>query len=388
MYAVYTFLTFVALVAGSPWFAWQAVRHKKYVGTFGQRLGYLPPSVNVDREPSIWLHAVSVGEVLAARPLVAELKTRYPRLKLFLSTTTVTGQRLARERVPQADAVFYFPFDVPWVVRRTLDLLQPRLFVMMETEIWPHLLRECRARGVRTLLANGRISARSYPRYRLARGFFARVLADVDRCCMQTEESARRIIDIGAAPERVVVTGSLKFDSLGQAASGMLPRGEDRVLRFFRLPDSRLVLVAASTLRGEEGPVLQAFHRLRTAYPGALLIIAPRHPERFKEAEQLARDEGFRVVRRSDLPIDAEPRADVVILDSIGELARLFQVATLVFVGGSLVDAGGHNILEPAAFGKPIVVGPSMHNFTEIADTFLAAGARPRWHRGANSRPR
>jgi 3-deoxy-D-manno-octulosonic-acid transferase len=191
---------------------------------------------------------------------------------------------------------------------------------------------------------------------------------------MQSHESARRIVDLGADPARVVVTGSLKFDSLdlGGTTAG---RGQDRVLRFFRVPDQRLVLIAASTLRGEDGPVLAAFHRLRKDHPGALLILAPRHPERFKEVEQLARDEGFRVVRRTDLPIDAEPRTDVVILDTVGELARLFHVATLVFVGGSLVDAGGHNILEPAAFGKPIVFGPSMHNFTEIAEAFLGAGA-------------
>jgi 3-deoxy-D-manno-octulosonic-acid transferase len=314
-----------------------------------------------------------VGEVLTTRALVEDLKALYPRLKLFLSTTTVTGQQVARSQVPQADGVLYCPFDLPAAVNRTLDLLQPRLFIVLETEIWPHLLRACRDRGVRTVIVNGRISARSYPRYRLLRWFFARVLQDVDRCCMQSEESARRIIDMGADPARVVVTGSLKFDSLEPAVT--TGRGQDRVLRYFRVSESRLVLVAGSTLRGEEGPVLAAFHRLRARYPGALLVIAPRHPERFAEVEGLARDEGFRVIRRTDLMIDAEPRADVVVLDTLGELARLFQVATLVFIGGSLVDAGGHNILEPAAFGKPIVFGPSMHNFAEIAENFLAAGA-------------
>lgn len=375
MYVLYSALTIVAFLVGAPWFAWQALRHRKYVGSLGQRLGFLPVSVNVDHEPSIWIHAVSVGEVLTTRAIVEELRTRYPTLKLFLSTTTLTGQQVARTRMPNLDGVFYFPFDVPWTVRRTLDLLRPKLFVMMETEIWPNLLRECKRRGIRTVLVNGRISARSYPRYRLARGFFRTVLADVDRLCMQGAESARRIVDIGADPARVVVTGSLKFDSLDLNVGGGVARGADRVVRFFRVPENRVVLVAASTLRGEEGPVFAAFHRLRVSHPGALLVVAARHPERFAEVEQLARDEGFRVVRRTDLTIDAEPRADVVILDTIGELARLFQVATLVFVGGSLVDAGGHNILEPAVFGKPIVFGPSMHNFGEIAESFLAAGA-------------
>jgi 3-deoxy-D-manno-octulosonic-acid transferase len=375
VYLLYSALTFVVLIAGSPWFAWQAWRHRKYVASFGQRLGYLPLSVNVDQEPSIWVHAVSVGEVLTTRALVDELKRRHPDFKLFLSTTTVTGQQVARTRLSNVDGVFYFPFDFPWVVRRTLDLLRPRLFVMMETEIWPQLLRQCRARGIRTILVNGRVSARSYPRYRLARRFFARVLADVDTCCMQSAESARRIVDIGADPARVVVTGSLKFDSLDWAGGA---RAQDRVLRYFRIAPNRLVFVAASTLRGEEVPVFAAFHPLRAAYPAALLVVAPRHPERFREVEQLARDEGFRVMRRSELPIDGEPRADVVVLDTIGELSRLFQVATLVFIGGSLVDAGGHNLLEPAVFGKPIVFGPSMHNFAEIAESFVSARAAVR----------
>jgi 3-deoxy-D-manno-octulosonic-acid transferase len=245
---------------------------------------------------------------------------------------------------------------------------------MMETEIWPNLLRACRRLGVKTVLVNGRISSRSYPRYRLARPFFRRVLADVDRFCMQSEESARRIADIGADPERVTVTGSLKFDSLESPAAAA-GRGAGRVLRYFRVPPSRPVFMAASTVKGEEEPVLAAFASVRRVQPTALLILAPRKPERFGEAEALARGEGLRVVRRSELAVDAEPRADVVILDTIGELAHLFQVATVVFVGGSLADHGGHNILEPAIFGKPVIFGPHMQNFKEIAEAFLANGA-------------
>jgi 3-deoxy-D-manno-octulosonic-acid transferase len=224
---------------------------------------------------------------------------------------------------------------------------------------------------VKTILVNGRISSRSYPRYRLIRPFIRRVLADVDRFCMQSDESARRIIDIGADPTRVVVTGSLKFesvDALGQAAG----RGAARILRYFRVPPIRPVFIAASTLKGEERHVLAAFAAVRRVHAGALLVMAPRKPERFGEAEALAQAEGFRVTRRTHLPVDAEPRADVVILDTIGELAPLFQIGTVVFVGGSLVDQGGHNILEPAVHGKPIVFGPHMENFAEIAETFLA----------------
>jgi 3-deoxy-D-manno-octulosonic-acid transferase len=247
---------------------------------------------------------------------------------------------------------------------------------MMETEIWPNLLRACRAAGVKTLLVNGRISSRSYPRYRLARALFRHVLANVDRFCMQSEESARRIIDIGADPSRVTVTGSLKFDSLQFPGAGAaIDRGQNRVLRYFRVSPDRSVVIAASTLRGEEDIILEAFQRVRATRPGALLIIAPRKPERFDDVERLARGTGWNVARRSELRVDADPRHDVVVLDTIGELAQLFQVATVVFVGGSLVDAGGHNILEPAVFGKPILFGPHMQNFAEIARAFLDHGA-------------
>jgi 3-deoxy-D-manno-octulosonic-acid transferase len=374
VHALYTAAIGVLAVALAPWFLYQAIRHRKYVGSLSQRMGYLPVSFNLDADDSIWIHAVSVGEALTARALMADLRERYPGLKLFLSTTTLTGQQIARSRLQEADAVFFFPFDFPPVVNRTLRLVRPRLFVTMETEIWPNLLRACRRAGVKTMIANGRISTRSYPRYRLARGFFRRVLADVDRFCMQSEESARRIIDIGADPARVIVTGSLKFESLElpAAAAG---RGASRVLRYFRIPAARPVFMAASTLKGEEAPVLAAFAAIRRLHPTALLVMAPRKPERFSEAEALARAEGLRVVRRTELAVDAEPRADVVILDTMGELAYLFQVATVVFVGGSLVSAGGHNILEPAVHGKPIVFGPHMENFAEIAATFLSQQA-------------
>jgi 3-deoxy-D-manno-octulosonic-acid transferase len=374
MYLLYSVLTLGVFVAVSPYFLYQAVRYKKYIGSLRQRLGFLPITFNLDAEPSIWIHAVSVGEALTARALAADLKSRYPRLRLFLSTTTIAGQQVARRSLSNIDAVFYFPFDWTFIVRRTLRLVRPRLFIMMETEIWPNLLRECRRQGIRTILINGRISSRSYPRYRLVRRFFRRVLADVDRCCMQSEESARRLIELGAEPSRVVVTGSLKFDSLELPSAGA-HKPRERVLRFFRLSPNRTVVVGGSTLRGEESAMLRAFSLIKTTMPGALLVLAPRHPERFGEVERLARDSGFVTTRRSELPIDAEPRADVVVLDTIGELAQLYQLATAVFVGGSLVDQGGHNILEPAIFGKPIVFGAHMQNFKEIADTFLGNDA-------------
>ena len=373
MYLLYSFLTAVVFVVASPYCLYQALRHNKYVGSIAQRLGYLPVAFNLDGDESIWVHAVSVGEVLSARPLISELRASYPKLRLFLSTTTLTGQQLARRSVPDVDAVFYFPFDWTITARRTLNVVRPRLFVMTETEIWPNLLRECKRRSVRTLMVNGRISYRSFPRYRLVRPFMKRVLADIDRFCVQGEETSRRLIELGADPARIVVTGSLKFDSL--ESSPTPGRGRERVLRFFRVPLARPVIIAGSTLKGEEEPVIRAFNRVRASGVNALLVIAARHPERFDEVERLCRHEGLTVVRRTELPIDAEPRADAVVLDTIGELAQLYQIATVVFVGGSLVPAGGHNILEPALYGKPVVFGPHMQNFGEIAETFLTNGA-------------
>src|SRR6476661_2938525 len=358
----------------SPYLAWQAVRYRKYIGSLGQRLGYLPLTFNLDAEESIWIHAVSVGEVLTARALLPQLRQRYPRLRLFLSTTTMTGQQIARNNLQYVDEVFYFPFDLGFIVNRTLRLVKPRLFIMMETELWPNLLRACHRDGVRTMLVNGRISSRSYPRYRLARPFFRRVLRHVDRFCMQSDESARRVVDIGADRERVMVTGSLKFDSL-EIPGSTVERGRNRVLRYFRVSPDRPVVIAASTLKGEEDAILEAFQRIRATMTNALLIIAPRKPQRFDDVERLARRAGWNVARRTELRVDAEPRHDVVVLDTIGELAQLYQIATAVFVGGSLADTGGHNILEPAVFGKPIVFGPYMQNFAEISRTFLDNGA-------------
>src|SRR5689334_17573037 len=341
MYVAYSVLIVTFFVVVSPYLAWQAIRYRKYVRNFRQRLGYLPISFNLDGDESIWIHAVSVGEVLTARALLPQLRERYPRLRLFLSTTTITGQQIAKTNLQYVDEVFYFPFDLGFVVSRTLRLVKPRLFIMMETEIWPNLLRACKRAGVKTVLVNGRISSRSYPRYRFARPFFRRVLANVDRFCMQSEESARRIVEIGAEPDKVVVTGSLKFDSL--EVGGHAPdRGRNRVLRYFRIGADRPVIIAA-----------------------------PRKPERFDDVEEMARRNGWNVARRTELRVDTEPRNDVIVLDAMGELAQLYQVATAVFVGGSLVDQGGHNIIEPAVFGKAIVFGPYMQNFAEIARAFL-----------------
>ena len=376
MYLLYSVATLIALVVLSPYFLYQALRHRKYVGSLRQRLGRLPVSFNLDADESIWVHAVSVGEVLSARPVIAELRKRYPTLRVFLSTTTLSGQQLARRSVVDADGVFYFPLDFAFAVRRTLNVVRPRLVILVEKEIWPNLLRECGRRRIATMMISGRVSKRSFGRYQLVRPFFRRVLGDIARFCVQSEEIARRLTALGADPARVTITGSLKFDSLNTAT--VPGRGAARVLRFFRLPANRPVLMAGSTTKGEERTIIRAFNRLRASSAGAntLLVMAARHPERFAEVERLCRSEGLSTARRSELPIDADPKVDAVILDTIGELSQLYQLATAVFVGGSMVpEPGGHNILEPAAHGKPIVFGPYMENWAEIAETFVANGA-------------
>ncbi len=372
MYLLYSLVTLLAAVLLLPVFLVQGLRKNKYLASAGQRFGSLPPDFNAAEDDSIWIQAVSVGELLAARPVIAELKLRYPSLRIYLSTTTRTGQELAGRMMTSVDGIFYFPFDWTFAIRRTLARVRPRLFVMVETEIWPNLLRECRRRGIRTVVINGRISSRSARRYRLVQPLFRRVLGDIERFCVQGEDTQRRLVDLGADPSRITMTGSLKFDALEPPAARGVAR--DPVLRHFRMTPSRQVFVAGSTTRGEEEPVLRAFARVRAAQWGAhaLLVLAPRHPDRVAEVESLCRQGGLGVMRRSELPIDDEPDADVVVVDTIGELAQLYEIATVAFVGGSLVPVGGHNILEPAIHGKPIVFGPFMHNFAEIADAFLS----------------
>ena len=372
MYLLYNLALLAYFAACAPLVGYRAWRHGKPVGRIADRLGRPPADVNPDRRPSIWIHAVSVGEVLAARALVGRLRERYPAHRLLVSTTTTTGQHVARQLGPAVDAVFYAPLDFPPCVAGTLGRAAPELLVLVDTEVWPNLLRACRRRGVRTLIVNGRISDRSYRGYRLVRGFMRRALAGVDRVCAQNDLWGRRFVALGVPRERLTVTGSLKFDAADDAVA---VAGADGLLRTFAFAAGRPVIVAASTLRGEEEPVLRAFGRIRRTHAGALLIIAPRHPERFADAVEAAARQGFAVARRTALDPDAAPDAEVIVLDTIGELARLFPLATVVFVGGSLVPAGGHNILEPAVFGKAILFGPHMENFAGVADLFVARGA-------------
>ena len=371
MYFLYSFLLATGFVLALPVFLWRGRATGKYFRTFRERMGRLPVYLNVDGDRSIWVHAVSVGEVLAARPLVLALKARFPSLRVLLSTTTLTGNAVAQKSIRGIDGLFYAPFDWPGPVRSALDTINPSLLVLVETEIWPNLIHEARRRGVRTAMVNGRISPRSHAGYVRIRPFLKRVLEEIDLFLMQGDAHADRIRSLGAPGERVRVTGNLKFDSVEA------PRTPEKLRRLLA-PESRRgrpLFVAGSTAGGEEELVLAAFHRVRERVPAAGLLIAPRHPERFDTVPALIEAAGFRCLRRSALEPGSWKDGEVVLLDTLGELAQVYPLADVVFVGGSLVPVGGHNILEAAVAGKPVIVGPHMHNFQEIADQFKAEGA-------------
>jgi 3-deoxy-D-manno-octulosonic-acid transferase len=367
----YSLLLGVGFVLALPWFLWKGRATGKYLRTFRERMGRLPVYLNVDGDRSIWIHAVSVGEVLAARPLLPALRERFPRHRLFVSTTTLTGSAVARKSLRGIDGLFYAPFDFPRPVRKALDVLNPSLLLLVETELWPNLIHEAHRRGTRIALVNGRISTRSFGRYRIARRLLAAVLGDVDLFLMQGEPHSERIRSLGAPAERVQVTGNLKFDAVEPE------RLPERVVRLIQggQDASAPLWVAGSTVAGEEELVLRAFHRVRERVPRARLLLAPRHPERFSAVPGLIEAAGFRCLKRSGLDPLAWRDGEVLLLDTLGELAQVYTLAGVVFVGGSLVPSGGHNILEPAVAGKPVLVGPHMENFQEIADQFRAEAA-------------
>ena len=370
------------MIVLAPYYALRGWRRGEPSGTFRERLGLLPDKLvaraSADtKNAAIWIHAVSVGEVLAAKPLAEGLKQRLPGRAVFVSTTTETGQQLARERLDFVDGIFYFPLDWVIPVRRALRAMRPALVIVMETEIWPNFLREARRQGVPIIFANARISEKSFARFKkwefLVGPFYARVLADAAKFLAQSPEDASRLGEMGAPEDRVEVTGNLKYDGEQPDMSHFGVWLEGQIQRQERWP----VLVAGSVAAGEEEAVLAAYDIVQRRWRRSLLILAPRKPDRFDAAAEFASAGGWNVVRRTHVDLDAplDENVDVLVLDSIGELAGLYLLGDAVFVGGSLVPCGGHNILEPAWFAKPPVFGPSMENFRDMAAQFLKAKA-------------
>jgi len=366
----YNLAMMAALAAGAPWWLWRMVTTKKYREGIGERLGRLRPGLRAleKARPVIWLHAVSVGEVLAVSRLVGELDRVFPDHRVMISTTTRTGQALARERFG-AERVFYSPLDLAWAVRAYLNTLRPELLILAETEFWPNLLQGCFRRGIPVAVVNARISDRSWPRYQMLRRLWRPILARLSCVMAQSELDAERLRALGCRTEVVSVAGNLKFDV--RAAK------EAEITRTLR-PSRVRFLVAGSTLEGEEAALLEAWRRLLPAEPNLAMVLALRHPERFEWVAGLLERSGVRWIRRSAWKAAApDPQnpilpGEIVLLDTIGELASVYSVAAVAFVGGSLIPAGGHNPLEPAQFGVPIVMGPHYANFRAITEDLRA----------------
>ena len=385
MYFVYSLLTAVGAIVALPYFIIQGLRTGKYFSSVVDRFGRIPEGIRSKSAGCIWLHAVSVGEVLAALPLAKRLKERFPDRLMMVSTTTATGQKLARERFDFPDGVFYFPLDWAWIVRRVLRSIRPACVVILETELWPNFLRQARRNGVPVVFVNGRISERSFFRHQrglklfglLLRGFYKSVLANAALFLMQSESDAVRLRAMGAPPERVIVTGNMKYDSPLPPVTPLEVWLSGEIARQGRRP----LIVAGSVTSGEEPLVLIAFGVLQGQMRNALLVLAPRKPDRFEAAARHIEESQRGFVRRSQVQLSGNADAvfgdgiSVFLLDSIGELAGLYRLADAVYVGGSMVNAGGHNLLEPAGFGKPPLFGPSMENFKDVANTFLTRGA-------------
>ena len=368
MYLLYSALMAAGLLLSLPY--WMLARpHGKWREGLGERLGKVPERLHAASTPAIWVHAVSVGEVLAVSELVRRLRSRFPKYRVVVSTTTATGQNLAKAHFGDA-CVFYFPLDLAFAIRPYLSALRPQLIVLAETEFWPNFLRLAHASGARVAVVNARISDRSWPGYRRFRPVLRRVLQDVDLFLAQTAEDSSRLRDIGAPAERTQVSGNLKFDVTLPPAPPIVSDVRSSFLRAGGGP----VIVCGSTVEGEEGLLLRAFENVLASHPKAIMILAPRRPERFNEVAGLLQQLGVRFWRRSSYSGDALA-GGVFLLDTIGELASLYALADVAFVGGSLVPRGGHNIIEPAQHGVPIMVGNHTENFRDIISLFQSRDA-------------
>lgn len=368
----YSVLLLTALVVGAPYWLLRMATSGRYRAGLAGRLGRVPEALceAVAGRRVVWVHAVSVGEVMAAAQLIRELRAALPGWVVAVSTTTATGQRLAKERLPESP-VFYLPLDFASVVRRYLRVLRPSMLILMESELWPNLLDQSAKRGMPVAVVNARISDRSFPRYMRLRRLWRPLLAKISLFLAQSEESADRLLRIGAPAERVRVMGNLKYDVRAAGASSLV----DLLRR--KLPGDGPVVVCGSTLEGEEKVLLEAWPAVLAAEPRAVMVLAPRHPDRFAAVAGLVGASGFPMLRASvfgERPV-AIPAGSIFLLDTIGDLAAVYSLGTVAFVGGSLVARGGHNPLEPAQFGVPVVMGPSFENFREIVDAMLVHDA-------------
>jgi 3-deoxy-D-manno-octulosonic-acid transferase len=367
-YFLYNLVLSAGFACALPFTPFIALLGSRYRDGFIQRLGFYPKALlaSLASARPLWIHAASVGEVRSVEPLVQELKARAPQRKILISTFTSTGQRIAH-RIGGVDGVILLPLDVLWIVRRALISFRPSALLIIETEIWPNLVREAFRQGVPTLLLSGRLSAKAFSRYAFFHLFFRVVLSHFTVLGMQSAADAARMRQLGASEKKLSVVGSLKF-----AFAKTEKRGECPKLAECR---DKPLLVVGSSHRGEEEILLQAFATARSRFPQLSMVLAPRHPERFAEVEKLLIASPFEFRRRSQVNDGQIFEKDILLLDTLGELADFFAIADIAFVGGSLVDAGGHNILEPARYHKPVLFGPNMSNFQSVAEQMKQSGA-------------
>lgn len=397
MFIFYDLIMFTVGFFYLPYLLFRLATNPSWVQGFGMRLGILPKDIlqKLSSKETIWLHAVSVGEVMGAETLVESLRLKFPNHRLVISTVTQTGNRVAKRLASRDDVVIYFPLDLSFIVKRMIRKISPRIFLMVETEIWPNFITAAFKEEIPVILVNGRISPRSFKKYRKVRFFLKKVLEKINLFLMQTSKEKAKIISLGAPPDRVKVTGNMKFDQA--KLSGPSEEGIARLRDSFSLAENEELFVAGSTHPGEEEIILEAYKTLRLHRRNLRLLLAPRHPERAPQIEKLVTKHGFVPFRVSQLPspqsqalpsassgpLAEGPRANakgnsqlsILILDTIGQLRSIYGLADLVFVGGSLVPRGGHNPIEPACLGKPILFGPWLFNFQAIADAFLEKGA-------------
>jgi 3-deoxy-D-manno-octulosonic-acid transferase len=373
IYLLYNTLLTLLLLLCAPYFFIRGLFQERLRKSLTERLGFLGTQ---SFDSPIWIHAASVGEVFCSIPLLRRIKKEFPQRKILLTTMTSTGHEAAKAQLPEADHILFFPMDHPLILRRVFKKIQPTLLLIAETELWPNLLRTCGKKGIPMILFNGRVSEKSLRGYLFFRFLFEECLKYVSLFLMQTNEDQNRIIQIGAQPDKTRVVGNLKFD---QVPPSVTQEASTRFARSLGLHGTETIFIAGSTHSGEEELLINLSRELRQIAPDLIFILAPRHLNRLEEVEAMLRKESFSWIRKTALPTgqdrpNPEGRPEVILLDTMGELMSLYRLATLVFIGGSLVPVGGHNPIEPLFFKKCVLFGPFMFHFSEISRRLVEEG--------------
>ena len=374
MHFLYNLLALFIVIMAMPVFLYRLIRENGFGERLKQSFGFLPHEtmIKVANKNAIWLHAASVGEIVATSPMVKEIKKELPNSVVVISVVTSSGYDMAKRIIPEADGVIFFPIDLPWLSSRVIKSINPRAFLLVETELWPNFLRAARHAHIPVMMVNGRISDKSVGRYRYMGSVLQDMLRTVIKFCMQSPLDAEYIMGLGAQPARVIVTGNTKYD---QTYTDVSQQEQASIINQYGFSGRQPVIIAGSTHKGEEEYLFVAYNYVRQSFQQAVMVIAPRDILRADELVNMAAAQGYRAVKRSILAQKPSQDHDIVILDTIGELGRVYSIGDVIFVGGSMVAHGGHNILEPAAHGKPILVGPHMFNFKEIYALLSSRGA-------------